>query len=39
MFLQTLGLKEWSVRNLVLNSDSGTGINVSPDYDKKTKKS
>jgi len=37
-FLQTLGLKEWSVRNWVLNSDSGNGINVSPDYDKKTKK-
>jgi len=26
------------VRNWVLNSDSGTGINGSPDYDKKTKK-
>lgn len=44
MFLKTLWVKEWSVRNWVLNSASGSGINVSPeswlisDYDKKTKK-
>ncbi|CAI6359079.1 unnamed protein product [Macrosiphum euphorbiae] len=38
MFLHTLGLKEWSVRNWVLKSSTGSGINVSPDYDKKTKK-
>lgn len=38
MFLQTLGLNEWSVRNWVSNSAFGTGIIISPDHEKRTKK-
>lgn len=35
MFLQTLCLKEWSVRNWIINSSTGTGIHISPDPVKK----
>lgn len=38
MFLQTLDLKEWSVRNWVSNSSSGSGITISPDHQKNISK-
>lgn len=38
MFLQTLCLNEWSVRNWVSKSSSGTGIHKSPDLVKNKKR-
>lgn len=34
MFLLTLDLKEWSVRNWVSNTSSGSGITISPNHQK-----
>lgn len=38
MFLQTLDLKEWSVRNWISNSCNGSGIIISPDHQKNISK-
>lgn len=38
MFLQTLDLKEWSVRNWISNSCNGSGITISPDHQKNISK-